>query len=315
MADSQAPSSGLLLVDKALHMTSHDVTHRVRKIFEQKSVGHTGTLDPLASGLMVLCLGAATKLSRFLHLDGKVYAATVRLGKRSTTLDAEGVYDSADDSDNPEVSEERIADTLLEFCGNIQQQVPLYSAVKVDGKRLYKSARAGEEVETPLRTVRIDRIDLVEYRAPELKIVVHCGGGTYIRSLAADIGESLGCGAYLSELRRLAVGDFTVENARTLAELEGLQSTGNLADALLEAEIALDLPKMMVTPEFEPRVRHGVRPRPENIREVSAEFSIGDEISLINERGKTLAVGVAEATSADIDSGSSQDICRYLRVL
>jgi tRNA pseudouridine55 synthase len=309
---SQTEYNGLLLVDKELHMTSHDVAQRVRRIFGQKSVGHTGTLDPLASGLMVICLGKATKLSRFLELDHKTYEATVRLGKRSTTLDSEGVYDSDADTDDPGVSEDVIRETLEKFVGEIKQQVPIYSAVKVSGKRLYKSARAGEEVETPIRTVRIDKIEVVGYDTPNLRLIVDCGSGTYIRSLASDIGDSLGCGAYLSELRRTAVGGFNIENAKTLADLEGLDTPAKLSETLMSAEGALTLPKITIVPEFEPRVRNGVRPRAENISE---EFAVGDHVSLINEQGRTLAVAVAEAASSSMRDQSERDCCRYLRVL
>ncbi len=213
-------TDGTLLIDKPAEMTSFGVVARVRRVLTNKAqkkikVGHTGTLDPFATGLMILVIGKECKnASVYTKLD-KIYEATIRLGQTSSTGDPEG--DVSDVSkDMP--SRDTIERAMGTFTGDIKQRPPIFSAIKIDGQRAYKLARDGVEVEIPERTVTIYSLELVDYSYPFLKIRTHVSSGTYIRSLAADIGSHLGVGAYCTELRRTAIGDVSIENAQTLAD-------------------------------------------------------------------------------------------------
>jgi len=236
--------SGMLCVDKPLGMTSHDVVGRLRRVAGLRRVGHAGTLDPLASGVLLLCLGRAARLIEYLVGHDKVYETAVRLGQTTATYDAEG-----------EVLEERpflhltpsqIETALQSFRGDILQQPPLYSAIKQGGQPLYKLARQGKtEVERPYRPVTIYELTLLRWEPPHLSLRVGCSSGTYIRSLGHDLGETLGCGGHLSALRRLAVGNFGIETAVPLNDL----TPNNITNYLLPPDTAvhhlprLDLPE------------------------------------------------------------------------
>jgi tRNA pseudouridine55 synthase len=205
----------LLVLDKPGGMTSRDAVDRALRWFPRGTrMGHTGTLDPLATGVLVLCLGAATRLTEYVQRMGKTYRAGLRLGERSDTDDADGVVTPAEGAAAPAAA--AVAACAAEFVGEIAQTPPAYSAAKVAGRRAYALARQGREVELPARTVQIYGIDILEYDYPRLELEVHCGKGTYIRSLARDLGERLGCGALVQTLRRTCVGPFTVEDAVTL---------------------------------------------------------------------------------------------------
>lgn len=207
-------TDGILLIDKPAHMTSFGVVARVRRVLTQQAgkkvkVGHTGTLDPFATGLLILCVGKATKdAMSYTKLD-KVYEATIRLGQTSSTGDPEG---EITDVSNTRPSKAEIEAALKKFTGEITQRPPIYSAIKVNGQRAYKLARKGEEVEIPLRNVTIYSLELVDYSYPELKIRTHVSSGTYIRTLAEDIGQALDTGAYCSELRRTKIADYDVNS-------------------------------------------------------------------------------------------------------
>jgi tRNA pseudouridine55 synthase len=211
---------GLVVVDKPAGCTSHDVVARMRRIYGLKRVGHAGTLDPDATGVLLVGLGRATRLLRFLTETGKVYRGEVAFGVATDTLDAAGTETGR--SPMPAVTGEDLAAVLPRFIGTIEQIPPMVSAIKVDGRRLHERARAGEIVERAPRTVRIDRIEIESFTAgdfPRAGLLVECGSGTYIRSLAADLGEALGGCGHLASLRRLRVGPFPVEEARTLDEI------------------------------------------------------------------------------------------------
>lgn len=220
---------GILLIDKPAAWTSFDVVAKIRgarraqfkaagvtPTKRQLRVGHAGTLDPFATGLLIILLGDATKRSdEFLKRD-KTYEATIRLGAVSTTGDPEGEITKQSDE---QPHQEAVQAVLKQFVGSITQTPPIYSAIKVGGQRAYKLARKGQDVEIPSRQVTIHSIDLLDYAYPELKIRTHVSSGTYIRSLAVDIGERLGVGAYCSELRRTSIGDMNLEEARLLDDL------------------------------------------------------------------------------------------------
>ena len=214
-------NDGIILIDKPSGMTSFGVVARVRRVLSERAgkkvkVGHTGTLDPFATGLMILVTGKESKnAGTYTKLD-KVYEATFVLGKKSTTGDPEGTITSVNDTVPPE---DDIKKVLAQFTGEIRQRPPIFSAIKINGQRAYKLARGGEEVEIPERTITVYSLDLMEYAYPEVKIRTHVSSGTYIRSLAVDIGETLGTGAYCSQLCRTAISDWHVETAQTLVDL------------------------------------------------------------------------------------------------
>jgi tRNA pseudouridine55 synthase len=203
--------SGLLLIDKPSGITSHDAVARVRRSLGVKKVGHAGTLDPMATGLLVMGVGRGTRLLRFLGDSPKLYEGTGLLGVETTTLDADGEVVAEAPVD---VSEERLREAIARFEGDLEQIPPAYSAVKVGGERLYRAARRGEELVAPARAVRVYAFNLRRFDSPRFEFRVRCSGGTYVRSLVADVGRVVGCGAHLAALRRTAVGPLSVEDAR-----------------------------------------------------------------------------------------------------
>jgi len=212
---------GIVLIDKPAGMTSFGVVARIRRVLSQKAgkkvkVGHTGTLDPFATGLMILVTGKECKnAGNYSKLD-KVYEATIHLGQTSTTGDPEGeISEVSDKVPTPD----EINAVIAKFTGEITQTPPIYSAIKINGQRAYKLARAGEEVEIPQRQINIYSLDLIDYKYPELKIHTHVSSGTYIRSLAEDIGKELGTGAYCTQLRRITIGKWNIDQAKLLIEM------------------------------------------------------------------------------------------------
>lgn len=213
-------TDGILLIDKPAGMTSFGVVARLKRVLSERAgkkikVGHTGTLDPFATGLMIVVVGKECKsASVYTKLD-KVYEATIHLGQTSTTGDPEGdIVPVGDDTPN-----RAQIDTVLEqFRGDIKQRPPIFSAIKIAGKRAYKLAREGQEIEMPERSVSVYELEVIDYTYPELKIRTHVSSGTYIRSLAVDIGAALGTGAYCCELRRTRVGKWSSEDAKTLSD-------------------------------------------------------------------------------------------------
>jgi tRNA pseudouridine55 synthase len=232
--------SGLLVIDKPVGPTSHDVVGRLRRLVGLRRVGHAGTLDPLASGVLLVCIGRATRLIEYLVGLDKVYETTIRLGQATTTYDAEGEITA----EKPvSLTVTAIEAALDRFRGRISQRVPPFSAVKQDGQPLYKRARRGEEFELPQREVTIHALDLLNYDPPLLALRIVSSSGVYIRSLAHDLGEALGCGGHVSALRRTAVGRFTLAGAVALDELTPVNITARLAPP--EAAVA-HLPRLEV---------------------------------------------------------------------
>jgi tRNA pseudouridine55 synthase len=231
--------AGLVVVDKPAGMTSHDVVARVRRLAGTRKVGHAGTLDPMATGVLVLGLNRATRLLGHLTLTDKRYAATLRLGTSTKTDDAEGEVVQTLPTDH--LTENDVRTALTAFVGEIDQVPSAVSAVKVDGRRAYARVRAGEDVELPARPVTIHRIDVVSVHLPQVEIEVHCSSGTYIRAIARDLGLALGVGGHLTALRRTAVGPFDLTTARTLDELTARFAMTPIADAVRTTFPALDL--------------------------------------------------------------------------
>jgi len=215
---SDLGTSGLVVVDKPAGLTSHDVVARLRRILRTRKVGHAGTLDPMATGVLVCGVGRGTKLLGHLALDTKAYTATIRLGSTTTTDDAEGeVVGTADPTGVTDAAVEAGIDALT---GPLLQVPSTVSAIKVDGRRAHARVRAGEEVVLPARPVTVSAFTLIDRRGADLDVAVECSSGTYVRALARDLGAGLGVGAHLTALRRTRVGPFLLDQARTLPELE-----------------------------------------------------------------------------------------------
>ncbi len=221
---------GILNVDKPLGWTSHDVVGLVRRVTGQRQVGHAGTLDPLATGVLLVTVGAATRLSDYLMHTRKCYLARLRLGQRTSTDDAEGPV--VEERPATGVTAGRVAEVLTSFLGTIEQIPPAYAAIKRDGVPAYKLARQGKAPKMAARTVRIDGLAPVDLQGDLLDLLVWCGAGTYIRALARDVGERLGCGAHLAALRRLSSGTFDVDAALGVQEIRRLAGEGRLAERL-----------------------------------------------------------------------------------
>ncbi|MDB5183825.1 MAG: truB [Candidatus Saccharibacteria bacterium] len=213
-------TDGIILIDKPAGLTSFGVVARVRRVLTQQAnkkvkVGHTGTLDPFATGLMILCVGKECKNAGHYSKLDKVYEATIRLGQTSSTGDPEG---EITEINNSKPGREDIEKVASQFVGEITQRPPIYSAIKIGGRRAYDLAREGKEVEIPERTVTIHSLQVVDYTYPEIKIRTHVGSGTYIRTLASDIGNVLGTGAYCTQLRRTSISKWDIADAQTLAD-------------------------------------------------------------------------------------------------
>jgi tRNA pseudouridine55 synthase len=249
---------GVLLLDKPLGLSSNDALQKAKRLYRAEKAGHTGTLDPLATGLLPLCFGAATKFSQVSLDADKRYTATLKLGETTTTADAEGEITKRRDV---QVTREQIEDACHRFIGVIKQVPPMHSALKHEGKALYQYARAGQEVEREARTVTIHGIDILDWQDDRLVIDVRCSKGTYIRTLAEDLGEALGCGAHLSALRRTGSGPLTLAGAVTLEQLTA--QTEAERDALLQPADTLlaDCPLVRLNDEDAGRFLSGLRRR------------------------------------------------------
>lgn len=232
---AEAPfPDGVLLVDKEAGWTSHDVVAKLRRLTGIRRIGHTGTLDPAATGLLVVCVGRATRLVEYMSGHDKRYKGAVALGVRTTTDDAQG--ELVERREVPPITVEMLRGIERRFSGGIEQLPPAYSAVKVDGRRAYAVARAGGTPALGPRLVQVHSLSVEMRELATIAIDVHCGPGTYIRSLARDIGEMLGCGAHLAALRRTSVGAFVVGQASTLSQLAALAERGRLQEVRLASD-------------------------------------------------------------------------------
>lgn len=247
--------SGILTINKPLGLSSHGVVALVRKGSGIAKVGHAGTLDPLATGVLVVLLGQAVRVSEYVMDLPKVYRSTIALGQATTTYDAEGEVVSTSPVD---VSREQIEHALDRFVGTIDQTPPPYSAAKVGGERAYRLARQGRPVALAPRPARVYRMELLRFRPPTIEIEVECGRGTYIRSIAHDLGIALGCGGHVSSLARTRVGPFDIESALDIASLRASLGDGTVLELLQPADMGLaHLPALTVQIEDEKDLRHG----------------------------------------------------------
>jgi tRNA pseudouridine55 synthase len=280
---------GILNINKATGMTSHDVVAKIRKLLKQKRVGHAGTLDPAASGVLPICVGQGTRVAEYLSESGKAYQAEIVLGVVTDTYDSQGIIvrtaSLTDQRDDPnEITESpvgasaklaervsipcpppiyrldrtRIEEALQQFNGPQMQMPPRYSAIKIQGRPAYKLARAGEEIPLQPRPITISKLEILQWRPPRLTLAIECSKGTYVRSLAYDLGERLGCGAHLGALLRTRSGPFTLSESITLEELELAIEAGTVQEYLHPADLALhQYPALMLDDDTVERVLHG----------------------------------------------------------
>jgi tRNA pseudouridine55 synthase len=282
---------GLLLLDKGPGFTSHDAVQRVRRVLKQKKIGHCGTLDPDATGLLLLTLGTATRLTRFLIRAPKVYEGVVRFGSATDTYDASGrVTSEAPAEAVAALTPEAVAAAMHAFEGEIQQQPPPYSAKKVQGVKYYELARRGEEVPTETKEVTVYEFSPLDGIGPDgcLRFRLSCSSGTYARGLAHDLGAALGVGAHLAALRRTRIGNFRTEDAVALPRLEELVQAGEpVGGAWIPFDrIPLPFGEVTADPQQENRISHG---QTVLVRELAGEE--GDWVKLINRRREFIAVG------------------------
>ncbi len=272
---------GFLNIYKPKGLTSHDVVARLRKITKVRQIGHTGTLDPFATGVLPICIGKATRLIEYLD-DDKEYLATVQFGKNTATYDLEGEITATFDK---KVTEEDVKNTLKDFEGEISQIPPIYSAIKVNGKKLYDYARQGQDIEIKPRKVTISKIELKEFdkTSQSAKITIACSKGTYIRSIAYDLGAKLGCGGYLTALERTKAGKFQVN---TTIKLEDLTEVSQIVENLINPLDMLNIPIHNLSENERERVSHGMSI-------CNSDFPDSD-IVILSYGGRIYAIGKVE---------------------
>lgn len=257
--------NGIIIIDKEQGFTSHDVVAKMRGICGQRKIGHTGTLDPEATGVLPVCLGAGTKLCDMLTEKDKEYVAELLLGLETDTQDITGKTLAEHEVT---VTEEEVRQICGSFVGDYEQVPPMYSALKVNGKKLYELARAGKEVPRAARTVKIRELEVLDCSLPVVKLRAVCSRGTYIRTLCADIGGKLGCGGTMKSLRRTRSGSFGLEDAVTLGELQRRKDEGRLEEVLLPMDsVFADCPALHVEGEGDRLLKNGNAIRPEQTAE------------------------------------------------
>ena len=274
---------GVFLLDKPQGMSSNDIMQKVKRVFQANKAGHTGALDPLATGMLPICLGEATKFSQFLLDADKRYVVTAKLGERTDTSDAEG---QVVETRPVNVETSQILTALGQFRGDILQVPTMFSALKHNGKPLYEYARAGITVEREARPITIFELNFIEYQAPFLTLEVHCSKGTYIRTLVDDLGEVLGCGAHVTVLRRTAVADYPTEKMMTWDALQALAEQGDLDQHLLPIDTAVSkLPALKLNAEQSKGIGFGQRVKFAN------EAKLRGQVRLFSD--KNIFLGVA----------------------
>jgi tRNA pseudouridine55 synthase len=288
---------GILVIDKPVGPTSHDVVDAVRRVLRQQKVGHTGTLDPVATGVLPLVVGQATKIARYLTGGDKTYVATFRLGQNTDTLDAEGTVLA----ERPVTADEaQVRQVLATFVGAIEQIPPMYSAKKVDGKRLYELARQGVEIEREAKKVTIHAITVDSVALPDVTVTVRCSAGTYVRVLAHDVGEKLGCGGHLQKLRRTAAGPFTIDDAVPLEALE--KEPEQAKSRLLPLSRGLtDAPRIALPRHLAKAVMAGHQLTAGDLKNVDVpDFGLEQVVVLWHDSGELLAVTRALFSSTEL---------------
>lgn len=274
--------NGIIIIDKPAGRTSHDMVYFMRRMTGVKKVGHTGTLDPMATGVLPVCIGSAAKIADMLTLSDKRYIAELVLGMTTDTQDADGeVLTECALS----CTEEEVRDAVKSFEGELEQIPPMYSAVKINGKKLYELARAGVEAERKSRKIKIYSIDILKIDLPRVTIDVSCSKGTYIRTLCEDIGIKLGAGAYMNTLRRIKTGPFSIEESHSVREIETLKRDGRLEEIIIPTDrMFTDYPALTLNPKQVRSVTNGV------MMTYRGEEKEGQLLRVYDENGKFLCV-------------------------
>jgi tRNA pseudouridine55 synthase len=280
--------TGILVIDKPQGWTSHDVVQKVRSLFQEKRIGHTGTLDPLATGVLVLCIGKATRIVRYLQTDDKEYQAELKLGVRTDTQDADGrVIESR--SYLPPTRDE-VERTILALRGGNLQRPPIFSAVKVGGVPAHRLARKGAAPELRERKVTIHDISILDYADPLVRFTVTCSKGTYVRTLCDEIGNRIGCGAHLTSLRRMRAGRFLIDQAWSLDRVSDAAASGRQNEVLTSLNEALaDRPGITVTADDAKKLLHG---NPIQADRLTEETDPAAPVRLSDTDGRLIAIGV-----------------------
>lgn len=305
---------GIVVIDKPAGYTSHDIVSEVKKILRARKAGHSGTLDPMATGVLPVCVNEATKLAQFLSAENKTYRATMLLGVRTDTQDAEG---RIIDRSSKMVSEEAIRDALGKFVGKIKQIPPAFSAVKYKGKPLYKYARAGEFPERAARDVEVFTLNVREIVFPFVTFDIACSKGTYVRTICSDVGQMLGCGACLYGLRRIQSGFFTEKMAVSLMKGAGENKRDELINKMLP--MAKSLPNVTaieVSDSQADKLRAGFQPDAEMLRQnVQPFLAAGDVIKFTDPLGQLVALAEMQIPAGQIDRQDEKtQVARLLRV-
>jgi tRNA pseudouridine55 synthase len=279
---------GAIVVDKPEGWTSHDVVGKSRRVLATKKIGHLGTLDPIATGVLPLVVGRATRLAQFYTQSDKVYEALIRFGFSTDTYDRAGTPTSPQTA--PEIDAEELEGSLAQFRGELMQTPPPVSAKKVDGVRAYKLARQQVAFELEPVKVHVYELTLLDVKGPLARVRAHCSGGTYLRAIAHELGQAMGTGAHIEELRRTASGDFTIEQARTIAQLESLAAEGRMAEALIPAARLLPaFPPVTVDAPVVTQIRQG-----RNFPVSPFRTSVGARyVKAVSREGDLVAIGEA----------------------
>ena len=281
--------NGILNIYKEKGFTSHDVVAKLRGITKQKKIGHTGTLDPDAEGVLPVCLGRATKVCALLTEKDKIYETTLLLGKTTDTQDISGTV--LKESDTADVTEQKVRECIESYVGTYDQLPPMYSALKVNGKKLYELAREGIEVERKRRRVTIYEIEVTEVRLPRVRMRVHCSKGTYIRTLCHDIGESLGCGGCMETLLRTKVSCFSLQDSLRLSEIERLSGEGKLEEVLLPVDALFsEYAKLILQKGKEAKAYNGNPFGAEVLEEDCSSLQDGELVRVYDARGQFVGI-------------------------
>ena len=278
--------SGILIINKPEGITSHDVVGRVRRLFSTRRVGHTGTLDPMASGVLVVLIGRAAKAAEYISNSKKAYVATLRLG---TTYDTQDITGTPLKICEDIPSSEAVISTVSKFSGELMQIPPMYSALKVNGQKLYDLARKGIEVEREARPITVHSISATPTQDPlDYILSVECSAGTYIRTLCEDIGSALGCGGAMATLKRTLAGGFDIEHSYTLEEIEALTEEKRLSLLHPTEELFSDLEQIKLAPFFERLSRNGCEIY---LKKIGKDISLGNRVRLCSQSGEFYALG------------------------
>ena len=306
---------GVLVIDKPSGITSHDVVKRVKRLIKVKKAGHTGTLDPLATGVLPICINEATKIAQFLINDNKEYKGELRLGIETDTQDMTGRVIRESDQIPEDYIE--IIDTFDGFIGNIKQKPPVFSALKHKGVPLYKLARRGIHIDIAERDVTISKIKVLTIDLPYISFEVTCSKGTYIRTLCNDIGNRLGCGGHLVGLRRVRSGSFHIKDSHSLEDMENLIERGIVEDEIIPLERALAyLPQIRVNENLARKIKHGKQILLKDLGDISpSRFKAGENLKITSLKNDLIAIAESLINyPLTYEKDRSDKVCRLIRV-